>query len=109
MPRSVRTRFGRVYVAQTVVDELSQDIYGRQLFAKGQGFVGIRDGRYFFEEVPPEAIQRGMTFLEDLRAWILRERQCRASVTSAYLGPGQLPKTRCHVRGFCDRLDSRGK
>lgn len=63
-------RFQDIYVAQALLDELTQDIQRRQWLVRDHSLVTKEDEKYVFVKVTPEAVQQGITHLEMIRAFV---------------------------------------
>jgi tetratricopeptide (TPR) repeat protein len=64
------TRFERVFVAQALLDELTEDIHQEQLFGRGYGFLGRKGAQYIVEDVPPKVVERRIGFLDKIRSFV---------------------------------------
>lgn len=69
--------FKKVYVHQSVVDELTESIDDRRVSArKGLKIFGKIDGQHRLIDIPPEQIQKTITLLETIRDFISKNKAC---------------------------------
>ncbi len=69
--------FKKVYVHQSVIDELTESIDDRRMSArKGQKIFGKIDGQYRLIDIPPEQIQKTITLLENIRDFLSKDNSC---------------------------------
>jgi hypothetical protein len=64
-------RFEHIYVHQRLIDELDALLLKKKFdLRKGTAFIGYQDGRPYFEEISPNAIEESIKFLTDLKNYI---------------------------------------
>ena len=67
--------FKKIYVHQSVVDELTESIDDRRISArKGQSIFGKIDGQYRLIDIPPEQIQKTIALLEKIRDFLSKNK-----------------------------------
>lgn len=69
--------FKKIYVHQSVVDELTESIDDRRISArKGQTIFGKIDGQHRLIDIPPEQIQKTVALLEKIRDFLSKNEFC---------------------------------
>ena len=69
--------FNKIYVHQSVVDELTESIDDRRISArKGQTIFGKIEGQHRLIEIPPEQIQKTVALLEKIRDFLSKNKSC---------------------------------
>lgn len=69
--------FKKIYVHQSVIDELTESIDDRRISArKGQKIFGKIDGQHRLIDIPPEQIQKTVKLLESIRDFLSRDKAC---------------------------------
>lgn len=67
----LKARFKIVYIPRLLIDKIEETLLLRHFeIRKGRNSLGFRDGLPIIEEIPPELIEKNITFLKDLREYV---------------------------------------